>query len=183
MSKPRKKYKPKGIQPDSISWVISGFEKVADVPDAGTKLLLKNHVSFDEIREGRGDTGHVDNLISMVNCAEALAKRQLGRDWLEEIREAQDAIFRMTQRGVSGKPFIFTGEELKAVELILSLHDEQLKQCSVRTLELALDDIAKEFEVAKCAELKRLHDSITHIRQKQKTLRSRKRDSLPTLLR
>jgi hypothetical protein len=146
MSKPRKKYKPKGIRPDPISWVISGFKKVADVPDAGTKLLLKNHVSFDEIREGRGDTGHVDNLISMVNCAEALAKRQLGRDWLEEIREAQDAIFHMAQRGVSGKPFIFTGEELKAVELILSLHDEQLKQCSVRTLELALDDISKEFK-------------------------------------
>lgn len=146
MSKPRKKYKPKGIRPDSISWVISGFKKVADVPDAGTKLLLKNHVSFDEIREGRGDTGHVDNLISMVNCAEALAKRQLGRDWLEEIREAQDAIFHMAQRGVSGKPFIFTGEELKAVELILSLHDEQLHNCPVRTLELALDDIAKEFK-------------------------------------
>ena len=146
MSKPRKKYKPKGIRPDPISWVISGFKKVADVPDAGTKLMLKNHVSFDEVREGRGDTHHVDNLISMVNMAEALAKRQLGRDWLEEIREAQDAIYQMAQRGVSGKPFLFTGEELKAVQTIVELHDEQLRNCSVRTLELALEDIEKEFK-------------------------------------
>lgn len=146
MSKPRKKYKPKGVRVDALSWVISGFKKVADVPDAGTKLMLKNHVSFDEIREGRGDTGHVDNLITMVNCAEALAKRQLGRDWLDEIKEAQDAIFHMAQRGVSGKPFIFTGQELQAVQTILELHDEQLKNCPVRTLELALDDIAKEFK-------------------------------------
>jgi len=142
----RKKYKPKGIRPDPISWVISGFKKVADVPDAGTKLMLKNHVSFDEIREGRGNTNHVDNLISCVNMAEALALRQLGSDWLEEIGQAQDAVYHMAQRGVSGKSFVFTGEELKAVQTILELHDEQLRNCSVRTLELALEDIEKEFK-------------------------------------
>jgi len=146
MSKPRRKYKPKGIRPDPISWVISGFKKVADVPDAGTKLMLKNHVSFDEIREGRGNTNHVDNLISCVNMAEALALRQLGSDWLEEIGQAQDAVYHMAQRGVSGKSFVFTGEELKAVQTILELHDEQLRNCSVRTLELALEDIEKEFK-------------------------------------
>lgn len=131
---------------DTMTWVISGFKKVADVPDAGTKLMLKNHVSFDEIREGRGNTAHVDNLISMVNMAEALAKRQLGRDWLEEIREAQDSIYHMAQRGVSGNSFVFTGLELKAVETVLLLHDEQLRQCPVRTLELALEDIEREFK-------------------------------------
>jgi hypothetical protein len=146
MSKPRKKYKPKGVRMDALTWVISGFEKVAEVPDAGTKLMIKNHASFDEIREGRGNTFHVDNLITMVNCAEALAKRQLGRDWLEEIGQAQDAIYAMAQRGVSGKSFVFTGLELQAVETVLSLHDEQLRQCSVRTLELALEDIEREFK-------------------------------------
>lgn len=146
MSKPRRKYKPKGIRPDPISWVISGFKKVADVPNAGTKLMLKNHVSFDEIREGRGDTGHVDNLISMVNMAEALANRQIGSDWLEEIGQAQDAVYHMAQRGISGKSFVFTGEELKAVQTIIELHDEQLRNCSVRTLELALVDIENEFK-------------------------------------
>lgn len=156
MSKPRKKYKPKGVRMDTLTWVISGFKKVADVPDAGTKLMLKNHVSFDEIREGRGDTHHVDNLITMVNCAEALAKRQLGRDWLEEIGQAQDAIYAMAQRGVSGKPFLFTGEELKAVQTIVELHDEQLKNCPVRTLELALEDIEKEYKANKMRKIEAL---------------------------
>ena len=149
MSKPRRKYKSKGVRMDTLTWVISGFKKVAEVPDAGTKLMIKNHVSFDEIREGRGDTHHVDNLITMVNCAEALAKRQLGRDWLEEIGQAQDAIFAMAQRGISGKPFLFTGEELKIVQTIMELHDEQLRNCPVRTLELALQDIEKEFKAKK----------------------------------
>ena len=144
--KKKSKYKPKGVRMDALTWVISGFKKVAEVPDAGTKLMLKNHISFDEIREGRGDTHHVDNLITMVNCAEALAKRQLGRDWLEEIGQAQDAIFAMAQRGISGKKFLFSGEELKAVQTIMELHDEQLRNCSVRTLELALEDIEKEYK-------------------------------------
>jgi hypothetical protein len=144
--KKRSKYKPKGVRMDAMSFVIGGFKKVTDVPDAGIKLLIKNHVSFDEIREGRGTTAHVDNLITMVNCAEALAKRDLGSDWLDEIKQAQDAIYYMAQRGISGKSFLFTGIELQAVQTILELHDEQLKNCPVRTLELALDDIAKEYK-------------------------------------
>lgn len=145
MSKPRKKYKPKGVRMDTMTWVISGFKKVADVPDAGTKLLIRNHAAFDEIREGRGDKEHVDILINMVNMAEALAHLQLGRDWLPEIGQAQDAVYAMAQRGISGKKFLFTGEELGIVQTILELHDEQLKNCPVRKMEQALDVIAKEY--------------------------------------
>lgn len=144
--KKKSKYKPKGIRLDAMTWVLSGMKKVADVPDAGTQLLLKNHVSFDEIREGRGNKDHVDILINMVNMAEALAHLQLGRDWLPEIGEAQDAIYAMAQRGVSGKKFLFTGEELSKVQQILELHDEQLKNCPVKVMEQALELIAKNFQ-------------------------------------
>jgi len=135
----KKKYKPKGVRLDAMTWVLSGMRKVANVPDAGTQLLLKNHVSFDEIREGRGTVEHVDRMIEMVNMADALAHLQLGRDWLPEIREAQDAVHAMAQRGVSGKKFLWTGEELGKVQQILELHDEQLRNCSVKKMEEAID--------------------------------------------
>ena len=141
----KSKYKPKGVRLDTMTWVISGFKNVADVPDAGTKLLLRNHIAFDEIRAGRGTREHVDFLIHMVNMAEALAKLQLGRDWLPEIGQAQDAIYAMAQRGVSGKKFLFSGEELGIVQTILELHDEQLKNCPVRKMEEALEEINKEY--------------------------------------
>ena len=156
MAKKKKKYTPKGIRLDAMTWVLSGMKKVADVPDAGTKLLLKNHVSFDEIREGRGDKDHVDTLIQMVNMAEALAHLQLGRDWLPEIGEAQDAIYAMAQRGVSGKKFLFTGEELSKVQQILELHDEQLKNCPVKILEQALELIAKNLQHKKMRKIEQL---------------------------
>lgn len=141
----RKKYKPKPIRIDTMTYVVSGFKKVADVPTAGTKLLIRNHAAFDEIREGRGTQEHVDLLIHMVNMCEALANLQLGIDWLPEIYDAQDAIYTMAQRGVSGKKFLFTGEELGKVQQIIELHDEQLRNCTVKLMEQALEDIAKEY--------------------------------------
>jgi hypothetical protein len=143
--KKKSKYKPKPIRVDTLTYIVSGFKKVADVPDAGTKLLIRNHVAFDEIREGRGTKDHVDMLIHMVNMCEALANLQLGRDWLPEIHQPQDAIYTMAQRGVSGKKFLFTGEEMGAVQQIIELHDEQLKNCSVKTMEEALAVIEKEY--------------------------------------
>ena len=145
MKKPRKKYVPKPIRTDTLNYVVSGFKKVADVPDAGTKLLLRNHAAFDEIREGRGTKEHVDLMIHLVNMCEALANLQLGRDWLPEIHEAQEAIYSLAQRGISGKKFLFTGEEIGIIQQIIELHDEQLKNCSVKLMEQALADIAKEY--------------------------------------
>ena len=143
--KKKSKYKPKPIRLDTFTYVVSGFKKVADVPDAGTKLLLRNHAAFDEVREGRGTRDHVDMLIHMVNMIEALANLQLGRDWLPEIYQAQDAIYALAQRGISGKKFLFTGEELNIVRQIIELHDEQLRNCSVKTMEEALSVIEKEY--------------------------------------
>ena len=175
MSKARKKYKPKGVRLDAMTWVISGMKKVADVPDAGTKLLLRNHVAFDEIRAGRGQMEHVDFLIHMVNMAEALANLQLGRDWLPEIHEAQDAIYTMAQRGISGKKFLFTGEEMSIVQTILELHDEQLKNCPVRKMEDALEQISKEYIHKKMRRIEPLEPSIPEPKFEKKPI------SLPSL--
>lgn len=154
--KKKSKYKPKPIRQDVMSWVMSGMKMVADVPDAGTKLMLRNHVSFDEVLAGRGTVEHVDLLISMVNMAEALANLQLGRDWLPEIEQAQDAIYAMAQRGISGKSFLFTGEEMNIVRQVLELHDVQLENCPVKTMEKALEDINKEFVHDKMRRIKPL---------------------------
>ena len=156
MAKKKKKYIPKGVRLDTLTWVISGMKKVASIPDAGTKLLLRNHVSFDEILHGRGTKEHVDVLVHFVNMAEALAELQLGRDWLPEIYEAQDAIYAMAQRGVSGKKFLFTGEEMNIVRQVLELHDVQLENCPVKTMEQALELIAKNLQHKKMRKIEAL---------------------------
>jgi hypothetical protein len=143
---PRKKYKPKQIRYDTLTYVVSGFKKVADVPDAGIKLLIRNHAAFDEIREGRGTKEHVDVLIHMVNMIEALGILGIGNDWLPEIRQAQDVIYNLAQRGLRLNLFIFYGPEIGIIQQIMELHDEQLRNCPVKMMEQALDLIAKEYK-------------------------------------
>jgi hypothetical protein len=142
--KKRSKYKPKGVRLDVMTYVKSGLLPVAKVPNAGTTLIAKNHAAFDEIMFGRGDRDHVDVLIHAFNQAEAIAYLYpaKGGDWLPEIKEAQDAVYNMGKRGVSGKSFVFTGPELQAVKLAMAVHDQQLEETTVKELERCIDYVA-----------------------------------------
>ena len=158
--KKRSKYKPKPIRVDTMSFVKSGMLKVAHVPDAGIKLQLRNYESLDEILTGNPTKEHVDDLIATVNMAEALAFLfDYGSDWMPEIKQAQDAVYAMAQRGISGKSFRFTGEELNMVRVVLELHDEQLKVTSVKQMEEALDYIGKIYKHRRAREIKPLEKS------------------------
>ena len=125
---------------DNMTWVQSGLRTVANVPEAGAILMLKNHSALDEIMLGHGNRDHVDVLIAATNIAEALAQdKALGADWQEEIRVGQDAILSMAKRSLKSNVFVFTLPELHAVRVVLELHDEQLKSCTVKRMEEALD--------------------------------------------
>ena len=140
--KKKSKYIPKPIRFDNLLYVKYGMLKVTQVPSAGLNLLIINHESFDEILKGNPTKDHVDDLVHSINMTEILAfDFRIGSDWLPEIMDAQDALYHMAQRGISGKSFRFTGEEIKLIQVALAIHDEQLKVCDVRTMEKALNKL------------------------------------------
>lgn len=141
----KSKYKPKGVRYDVMTYVKSGMLPVAKVPSAGTTLITKNHSALDEIMFGRGNEEQTDILIHCFNQAEAIAKLYptKGGDWLPEIKEAQDAVYNMGRRGVTGKGFVFTGPELQAVKLAMQVHDQQLEETSVKEIERAIDYVTE----------------------------------------
>jgi hypothetical protein len=149
--KKKSKYKPRGVRYDNISWIIAGMKKVGTLPTAGVALKLKNHEALDSILTGQGTKEHVDMLISAVNMAEAMTRIRddLGRDWAEEIRAAQDAVYSMGVRGYEKGSFLFTGPEMTAVKLIMDLHDSQLDDCTVKEMEQALFIVEEELRLRK----------------------------------
>ena len=149
--KKKSKYKPRPVRADNLTWIVAGFKKVGTLPTAGVALKLKNHEALDSILKGQGTRDHVDVLISSVNMAEALIRIRddLGRDWANEIRAAQDAIHTMGKRGVERDIFVFTGPEMTAVKLVMDLHDVQLDECSVRDMEQALFIVQEEIRMKK----------------------------------
>jgi hypothetical protein len=134
-----------------MSWLIAGMKKVGTLPTAGVALKLKNHEALDSILTGQGTRDHVDVIISAVNMSEALIRirADLGRDWADEIRAAQDAVYSMGVRGHEKGSFVFTGPEMAAVKLIMDLHDSQLDDCTVREMEQALFIVEEEFRMRK----------------------------------
>ena len=160
--KKKSKYKPKGVRLDNMSWVMAGLRTVGTLPTAGVALKLKNHEALDSILTGHGTKEHVDVLISAVNMSEALirVRDDLGRDWADEIRAAQDAVYSMGMRGHEKGSFLFTGPEMTAVKLVMDLHDTQLDNCTVREMEQAIFIVEEELRMRKARAIVKRTDAL-----------------------
>lgn len=134
----RSKYRPKGVLPDPLAYVISGMKRVGSI-SAGTDLKIKNHLALECVRSGNATRQDIDTLIAALNITEALAMMKIGQDWEVEIRASQDALFAVGSRGVETGRFTLRGPELSALNLGMEIHDAQLEACTVAELEKAMD--------------------------------------------
>lgn len=156
MSKPRKKYKPKGVRLDVMAWIKQGMAPMTEHNDAVLALRIRNHAALAAITQGKAVRDDIDTLIAAVNMTEALAMQGLGGDWRAEITAAQEAILVMTRRGIErGDKFLFTGPELQAVNLAMEVHDAQIDQASVADLERALDKVQQEIKAGRARPVER----------------------------
>lgn len=142
----RSKYKPKGVRPDAVSWVLSGLKPFKASPHE-LNLRIKNHDALNSIRLGTATRTDLDAIIAAMNMAEALIRIGVGTDWSIEIRAAQDALYHLAKRGVAnGNRFILTGPELQALNLGMEIHDAQLDACTIQMLEQAIDIVAADIK-------------------------------------
>lgn len=140
--KKRSKYKPKPIRYDVMQWVINGFQPMRENP-ATVDLRIKNHAAMTAIVKGVATKDDVDVMIAAFNVTEALARSGIGKDWSQEIAQAQDALFQMARRGATKGRFVCTGPEMNALNLGMDVHDAQLESCTVTELEKALEIVQK----------------------------------------
>jgi hypothetical protein len=150
VSKPRKKYKPKGVRLDAIQWVINGFRNISETGDAVLHLKIKNHESLECLRKGEATRMDIDAIISAFNMAEALARMQIGDDYAAEIKAGQDALLDVAKRGVSRDDrFVLKAAELSAIVETMLIHDAQLEITTIGELEKAMDIVTKEIRMRK----------------------------------
>lgn len=140
----RSKYRPKGVRLDVVRYVIEGMKPMAAHP-AALDLRIKNHQALANITRGQGTRDDVDVVIGALNITEALASKvELGDQYAAEIRAGQDALFQMIKRGLERNRFIFSGPEMRAVNLAMEIHDAQIDAASVADLERALEFVESE---------------------------------------
>jgi hypothetical protein len=143
----RSKYKPKGVRLDNMAWVQSGLRRVDEVSESAT-IKIRNHDAMNTLRLGTATKVEIDVLINALNISEALAHNGVGSDWMPELRTAQDALYTLAKRGLTSR-FIVRGEELKALNLAMEIHDAQLEAVTVKQLEAALNFVNETVRLKK----------------------------------
>jgi len=151
----RSKYRPKGVLPDPMTWVLAGMKSFKDVPYS-VDLRIKNHGSMDALRRGVATKDDMDVLISAFNMTEACVRLRsdLGADWGNEIKAGMDALYAVSKRGAESMRFILKASELVAMNLVMELHDAQLDQTTVKDLEKAMDIVKEEHRLRKMRSVK-----------------------------
>lgn len=149
----KSKYKPRPINPNAHQWVLAGLKPLPEVSDALVNIKIKNYAALDEIRAGRATTDHVDVIIGAVNMAEAYTILGKGKDWIDEIHAAQDALFTMASRGLVKKRFLFTGQEMNAINLAMEIHNQQLENSTVQEVEKCLKIVENQIRHKKAREI------------------------------
>ena len=129
----RSSYRPKPIIRDTVSFIKKGFEPITDID-----LRIKPRSSFEALRHGYATLSDLNRLVTVSNTTTALS-RQVGRDWLPEIRQAADAIEAMQRRYATWGRVQATKPELEAVRLLLLISEAQLDVTRVQGLEIAIE--------------------------------------------
>lgn len=151
----KSKYKPKGVRVDAVNWVLSGIKAFRSVPYSVT-LRIRNHDAMDTLRRGDATKADIDVLIGAFNMAEAYMRLrpELGADWSEEIHAGLDALHEVGKRGMESGRFILKASELKAMNLVMEIHDAQLDNTTVNDMEKAMDIVSAEYRAKRMRPIK-----------------------------
>jgi aminoglycoside N3'-acetyltransferase len=120
---------------NTMEFVKLGLTPVAENPHS-VKLELMNYESFDEVINGNPTQEHVARIIDMLNLSKLIALN-FGHEFdkFETLCLAERGAYKMASKGVSGKSFRFTGEDLSYFREAMLIHSEQLKKCTVFELD------------------------------------------------
>lgn len=116
--------------------------------DQARDLAIAYHGALNAIAHGKGTDEDANTLALAANIALMLVEVGLGIDQLPTVHAAQDAIVNMMRREQRTGRFGFAGEELRAVQDLLDLHDAQLSDpdCTEAVMVAALDECKRRRE-------------------------------------
>lgn len=128
MKKPRnKKYQgPKYVCRNVLSTVFGGMG--SSHAEHLRELQIKNHLAMAEMAQGRGTREQWNQIVGAINMANVMCEQGIGDEFRAQTIAARDAMLAVGKRAVKNNDrFVFTGDELQAINAALDCHDAQLE--------------------------------------------------------
>lgn len=141
-TKPKRKkaYKPKYVSVNPASTFFGGMSR--EHSDHLRITNLWNHGALANLAKGEGTKEDWNRVVGAINIANVMCEQGIGNEFREKTIAARDALLALGKRGLRTGRFLFTGDELRAVNEGMACHDTQLE--NVRSIEL--DRAADEVE-------------------------------------
>lgn len=124
MKKRNKKYSPKRIVTNTLACFFGGMSDQHSAHLQETLLAL--HCCMSKLARGVGDENDWNNCNQAISMGLIFAGQGIGNEHLDELRAGRDAMASCVMRYHKAGKFLFTGDELKAVNAALDVHDAQM---------------------------------------------------------
>lgn len=142
MAKKRKAYQgPKYVAKNPMVTFLGSMHTTHAEHLQRTNII--NHLAMSALAQGTGDREEWNRLVGAVNVAVVLSQQGIGPEYLDTMLAGQDALLELGVRSVKTSRFVFTGDELRAMNLALEAHDLQLLVCRAVDLDRAADEVIR----------------------------------------
>lgn len=154
-TKRTKKYIPKTVLLDPMSWAAAG---VFTFPIATQKEIMKGaQLSFDLLRQGTAGREDWNVICQALNTGEALCEFNIGNNLIDYFNAGHEALHQIALRMLGGKSSTCYSSELSAISEAINMHRIQLTLCTQAEFSRAVkrvknlinggaqDDVAKTY--------------------------------------
>jgi hypothetical protein len=145
MSK-RKKYRPKRVLVNPVAYVLEGLTPIATRTDEVLKLKVKHHYAMASLTKGVATKEDMDRLINMGNMTEAMFRLGFGTEYADVVSQGMSALLAVCRRGAENSRFILRAEEMKALNMLLELHDAQIEIATFKDVDKAIALVERELK-------------------------------------
>lgn len=142
-AKTRKKYRPKPQILNAIGHVMEGMGSVKSHESFLRTLKIRNSGAVVALMQGTATKMDMNTLVALSNMVEVLCSMGFGKEYLKVSVDGREAILRIIFRAVDKLRFIPMGVEVKAIQELLELHDQQMDVITIKELDNALAMVRK----------------------------------------
>lgn len=88
--------------------------------------LLANHTALSNMARGVGDAYDWDRLNGAINMALVMCEQGIGAEYRDQFIDAREAMLSCVRRAHKTERYLFTGDELRAMNEAMGSHDAQM---------------------------------------------------------
>ena len=140
-SRRAKAHRPRDVIQNPLNFMLGGLKRIDG--ERLTDMNSINHASMQAIVQGRGTRDHWDRLVGCMNMANVMCELGTGEQYRAELLAGRDALLVIGRRAAVKGAFTPTGDEMRALNLALEVHDAQLEASRVIDVERASDEVVR----------------------------------------